>query len=168
MIRLPQLRGGWLLPIFSAMPRRRTPDDADLIARFPGAYGSWVSMLARCRTHPDYAGRGISVCEAWRWSFAYFVDDMGERPAGCSIEREDNEGDYEPGNCVWGTAKDQSANRRNTAPLVERVSARHKPARPDRERVNYQRIASLAVVRGSYLIGHNGERVEPRYWALVV
>lgn len=127
-------------------------------------------MLARCRTHPDYAGRGISVCEAWRWSFAYFVEDMGERPAGRSIERQDNEGDYEPDNCVWATSGDQSANTRATRPLMERIRRGHRVKVEPPEIVGLHRhlkFEGLPVVRGSYLIGHNGEWVVPRYWSLV-
>jgi hypothetical protein len=100
-----------------------------LIAAFPGAYSSWQAMKSRCRRDPRYVGR-VSVCERWL-SFAAFVDDMGERPAGRSIEREDNEGDYEPGNCVWATRLDQMRNTRRSPPLMDAINGRHKPpARP--------------------------------------
>ena len=77
---------------------------------------SWVAMKARCyyekdKSYPRYGGRGISVWEPWRISFERFLADMGPRPSPQhSLDRIDNGGNYEPGNCRWATPKEQAAN----------------------------------------------------------
>lgn len=72
-------------------------------------------MLARCNNtnDPDYGGRGIDVCDRWKESFNNFLDDMGERPDGTTIDRfPDQDGNYEPGNCRWATPIEQGRNTR--------------------------------------------------------
>lgn len=80
-------------------------------------YCIWASAKSRCHqpkhsNYSNYGGRGIVMCERWRNSFAAFLEDMGPRPEGHTLERENNDGNYEPGNCVWATAKTQANNRR--------------------------------------------------------
>lgn len=76
----------------------------------------WRGMLSRCRNpkskdFPRYGGRGITVCDRWL-QFVNFLADMGERPAGMSLERLDGAEGYSPENCTWATPTQQARNRR--------------------------------------------------------
>ena len=79
-------------------------------------YHAWENMKARClnQHHPSFKGygaRGIGVCERWM-QFENFFSDMGDCPAGLTLDRADNDKGYEPGNCRWADRLTQQANRR--------------------------------------------------------
>lgn len=103
-------RGNWNVKHGAARRGKRFPE-----------YGVWAGMLRRCidknnTSYPDYGGRGISVCESWS-TFENFIADMGRRPTPKhTIERVNNDGNYEPTNCKWVTRADQAKNKRKRKP----------------------------------------------------
>lgn len=91
-------------------------------------YYAYQSMKQRCYNaakapYPYYGGRGIEVCARWLESFDNFLADMGEAPTGRSLDRINNDGDYEPGNCRWATPYQQTHNRRRSAGNRESAEA---------------------------------------------
>jgi hypothetical protein len=82
-------------------------------------YKTWWNMISRChkikhKDYPRYGGRGINVCKRWVAGLDYFIEDMGMRPEGKSLDRIDNNRGYYPKNCKWSTRKGQASNRRKT------------------------------------------------------
>jgi hypothetical protein len=86
-------------------------------------FTSWRGMVDRCtnKQHKffmDYGGRGITVCDEWLLDFRNFLEDMGERPEGQTLERKNNEKGYSKDNCRWATRKEQGNNKRNNVLLA--------------------------------------------------
>jgi hypothetical protein len=132
-------------------------------------YAAWTAMRERCNNpncynYPKYGARGIKVCERWN-TYENFIADMGPRPPGLSIERIDNDGNYEPGNCKWATKLEQSRNRRNCYTAEQDAQIRDAIARG----LNFTQIARLlgksvgAVSSRAYRMGlHSGAPPIPK------
>lgn len=93
-------------------------------------YWVWGSMIQRCtdekcKSFANYGARGVTVCDRWMGSFEAFASDVGEKPGpGYSIDRINNDGNYEPGNVKWSTPEEQRRNQRNTR--LERAMPRYR------------------------------------------
>ena len=111
-------------------------------------YSTWKKMVRRCndvknKNYERYGGRGIRVCIEWELSFDRFVEDMGPRPKGFTVDRIDVNGNYEKSNCRWASPKQQANNTRNI--IV-------KPVRPD-----LPRYCSYDITRNFYKVCYKGK-----------
>jgi hypothetical protein len=93
--------------------------------RFTKVWRVWQDMKARCynknrRQYCNYGGRGIKVCDEWRNSFIAFYEYIGDVPKGKTLDRIDNNGNYEPGNVRWATPKEQCQNKTNNHKIKRR------------------------------------------------
>lgn len=80
---------------------------------YTATFLAWQSMIKRCRYDVEYIKRNIVVCARWEQSFLYFLEDMGEKIVGSTLDRINNDGNYEPGNCRWTDWKTQNRNTRH-------------------------------------------------------
>lgn len=90
-------------------------------------YRAWSNMKDRClrvtcQDYPYYGGRGIKVCDRWLESFHNFLADMGEKPPGLTLDRINNNGNYEASNCRWAARKEQNENRGGRARLGAKLT----------------------------------------------
>jgi len=102
--------------------REEKTKQAPLWATERKTYTSWVCLNRRCfdtkhHKYKKYGKRGIQVCERWK-NFENFFADMGNRPEGKTIDRINNDGNYEPNNCKWSTRKEQQNNKSNNVFLT--------------------------------------------------
>jgi len=87
-------------------------------------YRSWDSMIQRCtnpknRAWKNYGARGVQICPRWRESFEAFLQDVGLRPDGMTLDRKDGRGNYLPENCQWATKLTQNNNRRDSSRVTK-------------------------------------------------
>lgn len=114
-------------------------------------YQIWYGMVRRCEDkrstwYPEYGGRGITVCERWKRSFAAFLEDMGPRPSKrFTLDRRDSDGGYEPQNCRWATRWQQGREHRRRGTYRRRE---------ERERANRQRIRKMRLQEGTVQVSY--------------
>ena len=106
---------------------RETSDEDKMYVVHRREYATWGAMRFRCLNSNDkewhrYGGRGNSICPEWN-DFSVFLQDLGCAPVGCSLERRNNDGNYDPGNCEWATKLEQ-ANNTSTNHFVEAFGER--------------------------------------------
>lgn len=143
------------------------------------AYIAWYNMRARCyrpssRCYSNYGGRGVSVCKRWH-DFKSFLDDMGHPPPGTSLDRINNDGNYEPGNCRWATNAEQSRNTGRNI-IIEFMGEKKclsdwaKEINLDKEALrrrfkNGWSVKAALTTPKFYLLEYNGKKKCVSHWA---
>lgn len=144
-------------------------------------YDVWTNMRDRCNnpnneSYHRYGGRGIEVCERWN-DFELFLKDMGNKPKPYfTIERKNNNGNYEPGNCKWGNDYEQANNRSNnlkakvfnidkTAAQITKISGLSYSCVRDRIAAGKENEDLLSPTREPKTINFNGESLTITEWA---
>lgn len=154
--------------------------------RWTPEYRAWAGMIDRCRNpayehYEYYGGKGIQVCERWRNSFAAFFLDMGLRPGkGYSIDRVDNDKNYEPGNCRWATQREQTRNKSNNVYITHNgetmiLTDWSERLGIDRHRLRRRLLGGMTFEEAiskppqnhgeHHLISHDGEKMNLSRWA---
>lgn len=143
-------------------------------------YSLWAGIKARCTnpghsSYKNYGGRGIKMCERWLNDFPSFAHDMGPRPDGASIDRIDPNGNYEPGNCRWATAKEQANNKRDNHMLTHQGKTQTISQWAEETGIPYTTICNRinrrhwpvadALDKSKRLITHNGKSQSIAEWA---
>lgn len=145
-------------------------------------YKAWQGMRERCykstqHNYHRYGGRGITVCDRWKNSFLHFYQDMGKRPSPeHSIDRRDNDGNYEPGNCRWATPVEQGNNRstnvrhlvnEHAITIAQLARQLEIPVSTLDARLRYGYTVEEAIVKKApkQLYTHNGETKNIADWA---
>lgn len=148
-------------------------------------YRSWNGMRSRCnnkngKSYKNYGGRGIKVCPRWD-SFEKFIKDMGKCPAGKSLDRIDNNGNYEPSNCRWTSYEEQANNRRSNNLLTFKGKTRNIAFWAKETGINQRTIRSRVSqlgwtaekaltknTRKNRILFHNGKSMTLSQWASYV
>ena len=113
-------------------------------------YNSWRGMVERCKPGKQYAHLGVTVCERWL-TFANFLEDMGERPAGKELDRKEVLGNYEPDNCRWRVVRKNRQHRRTTK---LNAAAMRKIVKLRAKGLSYSKIAAEINVSKSCVSGY--------------
>lgn len=137
--------------------------DGNGVAKKRPEYAAWYAAIWRCtnpvaKNYPNYGGRGITICQRWRESFDAFLADVGPRPGPqYSLDRIDNDGNYEPGNVRWATRVQQ---RNNCRPSLGWPSRRLTVRGVTRSVAEWSRLSGLpyTTIRTRVLAGWDAER----------
>lgn len=117
---------------------------------FTPEHNAWLAAKGRCcnENNPafaQYGGRGITICEEWLSDFEAFYKHIGPRPPGCSLDRIDNDGNYEPGNVRWATREEQAQNRRSNCLSPADVVIIRQSTKTDRALAKDYNVSQCAI-----------------------